>query len=62
MKSFHAIKKIDSKSTADSSANKFFDNITVQNRKGHDVGTLRAEGKIELPNIYFSALVQLTNG
>ena len=58
-KSYGALKQADPRSTADARALHVLENTTVHNGKRYDVGTLWAEDNVELPNNYFSALVQL---
>ena len=59
MKSYGALKQVDPRSTSDARAHDILENTTVHNGKRYNVGKLRAEDNIELPNNYFSALVQL---
>ena len=59
MESYGALKQVDPRSTADARAHDFLENTTVHNGKRNEVGMLWAEDNIELPNNYFSALVQL---
>ena len=59
MESYGALKQVDPRSAADARALDILENTTVHNGKKYDVGMLWAENNIELPNNYFSALVQL---
>ena len=59
MESYGALKQVDPRSSSDARAHEIFENTTVHNGKRYDVGMLWAEDNIELPNNYFSALVQL---
>ena len=59
MGSYGALKQVDTRSTADARAQNIFENITVHNGKRCEAGMLWAEDNTELPNSYFSALVQL---
>ena len=59
MESNGALKQVDPRSSSDASAHEIFENTTVHNGKRYNVGMLWAEDNIELPNNYFSALVQL---
>ena len=59
MESYDAFKQVDQWSAADARALDILENTTVHNGKKYDVGMLRAEDNIELPNNYCSALVQL---
>ena len=59
MESHGALKQVDPRSAADARAHDILENTTVNNGKGYDVGMLWAEDNIELPNNYFSAIVQL---
>ena len=60
IESYCALKQVDPQSTADARALlAVLENTTVHNGKSYDVGMLWAENYIELPNNYFSALVQL---
>ena len=59
MESYGALKQVDPRSAADARALDILENTTVHNGKRYDVGMLWAEDNIELPNNYFSALVQL---
>ena len=59
MESYGALKKVHPRSASDARAHDIHENTTVHNGKKYDVGMLWAEDNIELPNNYFSALVQL---
>ena len=59
MESYGAFKQVDPRSISDARAHDILENTTVHNRNRYDVGMLWAEDNIELPNNYFSALVQL---
>ena len=59
MESYGAFKQVDPQSAADARALDILDDTTVHNGKRYDVGVLWAEDNFELPNNYFSALVQL---
>ena len=56
---YDALKQIDPLSASDARAHDILENTTVHNEKTYDVGILWAEDNIELPNNYFSALIQL---
>ena len=59
MESYGALKQVDPRSATEARALGILENTTVHNGKKYDVGMLWAEDNIELPNNYFSALVQL---
>ena len=59
MESYGALKQVDPRSAAVARAHDILENITMHNGKMYGVGMLWAEDNIELPNNYFSALVQL---
>ena len=59
MESYGALKQVDPRSFSDARAHEILENTTVHNGKRYDVGMLWAKDTIELPNNYFSALVQL---
>ena len=59
MKSYGTLKQVDQRSASDARAHDILENTTVHYGKRYDVGMLWAEDNIELPNNYFSALVQL---
>ena len=58
MESYGTLKQVDPRSTSDARAHEILENTTVHNGKRYDVGMLWAEDNIELPNNYFSALLQ----
>ena len=57
--SYGALKQVDPRSAVDARALVILENTTVDIGKGYNVGMLWAKDNIELPNNYFSALVQL---
>ena len=57
--SYGALKQVDPQSTSKVRAHDILENTTVHNGKKYNVGMLWVEYNIELPNNYFSALVQL---
>ena len=59
MESHGALKQVGPRSASDARVLDILENTTVHNGKSYDVGMLWAEDNIELPNNYFSALVQL---
>ena len=59
MESYGAPKQVDPRSSSDARALEILEDTTVHNGKMYNVGMLWAEDNIELPNNYFSALVQL---
>ena len=59
IESYGALKQVDPRSSSDARAHEILENTTVHNGKRYNVGMLWAEDNIELPNNYFSALVQL---
>ena len=59
MEWYGALKQVDPRSTSYARTHDILENTTVHNAKRYNVGMLWAEDNIELPNIYFSALVQL---
>ena len=59
MELYGALKQVDPQSSSDASAREILENTTVHNGKRYNVGMLWAEDNIELPNNFFSALVQL---
>ena len=59
MESHGALKQVDPRSASDERAHDILENTIVHNGKRYDVGMPWAEDNIELPNNYFSALVQL---
>ena len=59
MESYGALKQVDPRSAADARALDILESTTVHIGKRYDVGMPWAEDNIELPNNYFSAVVQL---
>ena len=59
IESFGANKQVDSRSAADARAHEILESITIHNGRRYDVGMLWAADSIQLPNSYFSSLVQL---
>ena len=59
MESYGALKQVDPRSSSYAGANEILENTTAHNGKRYNVGMLWAEDNIELPNNYFSTLVQL---
>ena len=59
MKPYGAYKQVDPRSAADAPAQEVLETTTFHNGKGYDVGMLWADDNIQLPNNYFSSLVQL---
>ena len=59
MESYGALKQVDPRSAADGRALDILESTTVHIGKRCDVGMLWVEDNIEVPNNYFSALVQL---
>ena len=59
IESFGANKQVDSRSAADARAHEILESTTLHNGLRYDVGTLWAADNIQLPNNYFSSLVQL---
>ena len=59
MESCGGLKQVDPQTAADARAHDILENTTMHNRKRNDVEMLWGEDNIELPNNYFSALVQL---
>ena len=59
MESYGALRQVDPRSAVDARAHDILENTTVHNGKRYNIGMLWAEDNIELPNNYFSALVQL---
>ena len=57
MESYGALKQVNPHFASDASVLDILENTTVQNGKTCDVGMLRGEDDIQLPNRYFSALV-----
>ena len=58
IESFGANKQADSKSAADARAHEILEITTIHNGLRYDVGMLWAVDNIQLPNNYFSSLVQ----
>ena len=56
---YGAFRQVDPRSAADARALDILENTTVHFGKRYNVGMLCAEDSIELPNNYFSAMVQL---
>ena len=59
MESYGAFKQIDPRSAADARAQEIIETTTFHNGQRYDVGMLWADDNIQLPNNYFSSLVQL---
>ena len=59
IESFGANKQVDSRSAADTKAHKILESTTIHNGLRYDVGMLWAADNTQLPNNYFSSLVQL---
>ena len=59
METYGALVQLDPRSAADGRVREILENTTVHNGEKHDVGMIWAEHNIQLPNSYFSALVQL---
>ena len=59
IESFGANKQVDSRSAADARAHEILESTTIHNGLRYDVGMLWAADNIQLPNNYFSSLVQL---
>ena len=59
IESFGANKQVDSRSAADARAHEILESTTIHNGLRYDVGMLWAADTIQLPNNYFSSLVQL---
>ena len=59
MESYGALRQVDPRSTADARALDIRENTTVLNGKRYEVGMIWAEYNIELPNNYFSVVIQL---
>ena len=55
---YGACKQVDPRSAADARAYKIFETTTFHNGKRYDVGMLLADDNIQLPNNYFSSLMQ----
>ena len=59
MESYGAFKHANPRSSADSRAQEILEASTFHNGQGYDVGMLKADDNIQLPNNYFSPVVQL---
>ena len=59
MESYGAYKQVDPRSAADARAHKILETKTFHNGQRYDVGMLWVDDSIQLPNNYFSSLVQL---
>ena len=59
MESYGAIKQVDPRSAADARAQEILETTTFHNGQRYDVGMLWADDSVQLPNNYFSSLVQL---
>ena len=59
MESYGVYKQVDPRSAANASAQEKLETTTFHNGQRYDVGMLRANDNIQLPNIYLSSLVQL---
>ena len=59
IESFGANKQVDSRSAADARAHEILESTTIHNGLRYDAGMLWAADNIQLPNNYFSSLVQL---
>ena len=59
IESFGANKQVDSRSAADARAHEILESTTIYNGLRYDVGMLWAADNIQLPNNYFTSLVQL---
>ena len=59
MESYGAYKQVDPLSAADARAQEILETTTIHNGQRYDVGMLWADDNIQLPNNYFSSLVQL---
>ena len=59
MESYGALKQVDPRSTSDARVHDILEDITVHNGIRYNVGMLWTDNNIELPDNYFSALVQL---
>ena len=59
MESYGAFKHADPRSAADARAQEILETTTFHNGQRYDVGMLCADDNIQLPNNYFSSLVQL---
>ena len=59
MESYGAFKQVDPRSAADARAQEILETTNFHNGQRYDVGMLWADDNIQLPNNYFSSLVQL---
>ena len=59
MESYGAFKQVDPRSAVDARAQEILETTTFHNGQRYDVGMLWADDNIQLPNNYFSSLVQL---
>ena len=59
MESYGAFKQVDPRSAADARAQEILEITFFHNGQRYDVGMLWADDNIQLPNNYFSSLVQL---
>ena len=59
MESYGPYKQVDPRSAADARANKIFVTTTLHYGQKYDVGMLWADHNFQLPNNYFSSMVQL---
>ena len=59
MESYGAFKQVDPRSAADAHAQVILETTTFHKSQRYDVGMLWADDNIQLPNNYFSSLVQL---
>ena len=59
MESYGAFKQVDPRSAADARAQEILKTTTFHNGQWYDIGMLWADENIQLPNNYFSSLVQL---
>ena len=59
MESYGAFKQVDPRSAADARAQEILETTTFHNGQRYDVGMLWANDNVQLPNNYFSSLVQI---
>ena len=59
MESYGAFKQVEPRSAADACAQEILETTTFHNGRRYDVGILWADDNIQLPNNFFSSLVQL---
>ena len=59
MELYGAYKQVDPRSAANARAQEIFETTTFRNGLRYDVGMFWADDNIQLPNDYFSSLVQL---